>query len=117
MRKRYSGRTAQEALQNRHNKIPSWKEISRELNGINPGFLCAIAHGKKNAPPSVLKALCMPVIVSVKQEICKRCGRLHRVAGRCRKKTFEENAIAYDVWLKKNVERLQKTVSWAERKR
>ena len=83
MRKGFTGRTAQEALKNRHDKLCSWREVSRRLDNINPGMLSAIANGKKKAPPSVLKALELPITVRVEQVICQKCNELHPALKKC----------------------------------
>ena len=61
-----------------HERTGSWAIMEKDL-GINRGFLHAVAHGQKRAPPSLLRKLGLPapeiISLSVQRD---RNGRFRR---------------------------------------
>jgi len=94
---------ARQALKMRHEFYGSWADVADELE-LNKGLLCNIHNGKRKASRGVLAALGIEVPELALAPVCPKHGVVH--VGRCPRKTFEENAAAYDNWKCKNAAKL-----------
>lgn len=78
---------------------------------VSVGAIYRFASGIEPKRAEVRKALGLPCYAPT--EICPVHGIVHK--GKCPiKKTFDENAAAYDQWKSDNAQKLADIVSWAE---
>lgn len=86
--------------------------VARKL-GLSQAYLSQIASGKRRASNRYRCALGLKPLTAL-APVCAKCGVPHTTKRCTHKNTFEQNASAYDAWLKSKAQKLAEMVKWAE---
>lgn len=90
----------------------AWAKIGESFPSVKIGTLKRIAFDETYTPKraDICHALRLPITAPA--VVCSIHGVVHK--GRCPRKTFEENAAAYESWKQKNAGKLAGWIAWAE---